>query len=63
MIFEARPDALVQIVSLAVKSGNGIILKGGSEADHTNRALAQSISDSAKKTEIGDGWLITSALP
>jgi len=58
MIFEARPDALVQIVSLAVKSGNGIILKGGSEADHTNRALAQSISDSAKKTEIGDGWLL-----
>ncbi|MFA5448692.1 MAG: gamma-glutamyl-phosphate reductase, partial [Sphaerochaeta sp.] len=30
MIFEARPDALVQIITLSAKSGNGIILKGGS---------------------------------
>ena len=39
MVFEARPDAMVQIVSLAIKSGNGIILKGGSEANNTNRAI------------------------
>ena len=39
VIFESRPDALVQILSLCVKSGNGAILKGGSEAKHTNRAL------------------------
>lgn len=44
MIFEARPDALIQIVSLALKSGNGIILKGGKEATLTNRALASVIA-------------------
>lgn len=48
IIFEARPDALIQITSLAIKSGNGVILKGGSEAlrscqtlvDVIHRALA-----------------------
>jgi glutamate-5-semialdehyde dehydrogenase len=40
VVFEARPDALVQIVSLAWKSGNAVLLKGGSEARESNRALA-----------------------
>ncbi len=39
MIFESRPDALIQIASLCLKSGNGIVLKGGSEALATNRVL------------------------
>lgn len=39
VIFESRPDALVQIASLCLKSGNAVILKGGSEALHTNRFL------------------------
>ena len=40
VVFEARPDALVQITSLAWKSGNAVALKGGREAVESNRALA-----------------------
>ena len=39
VIFEARPDALVQISALCIKSGNCVILKGGSEALKTNKVL------------------------
>jgi glutamate-5-semialdehyde dehydrogenase len=43
VVFEARPDALVQIVGLAWKSGNAVLLKGGSEARESNRALIRVI--------------------
>jgi glutamate-5-semialdehyde dehydrogenase len=43
VIFEARPDAVVQIASLAVKSGNGVILKGGKEAICSCAALVKAI--------------------
>lgn len=43
VIFESRPDALVQIASLCIKSGNCAVLKGGSEAFNTNRILASLI--------------------
>ncbi len=46
MVFEARPDALIQIVSLAIKSANGIILKGGKEASSTNSTLCEIIRES-----------------
>ena len=39
VIFEARPDALIQISALCIKSGNCVILKGGSEALKTNKVL------------------------
>lgn len=47
VIFEARPDALVQIATLCLKSGNCAILKGGSEALNTNRKLFEVIYNAA----------------
>jgi glutamate-5-semialdehyde dehydrogenase len=44
VVFESRPDALVQIVGLAWKSGNAVLLKGGREALQSNRALAAVIA-------------------
>ena len=57
MIFESRPDALVQIVGLCIKSGNAIILKGGSEAKRTNLALVESIKQSSLGSSLGDGYV------
>ncbi|MCD6397580.1 MAG: glutamate-5-semialdehyde dehydrogenase [Spirochaetaceae bacterium] len=57
MIFESRPDALVQIATLCLKSGNGVILKGGSEASNTNRILADLISEASVNAGIPDGWI------
>ena len=45
VIFEARPDAVMQIASLAIRSGNGAILKGGSEARGTNEAVMQALKN------------------
>jgi glutamate-5-semialdehyde dehydrogenase len=56
-IFESRPDALVQIAALALKSGNAVILKGGSEASESNRVLYRTIVDAVGAIEtIPDGW-------
>ena len=43
VIFEARPDAVMQIASLAIRSGNGALLKGGSEARCTNEAVMDAL--------------------
>ncbi|MEA5463344.1 glutamate-5-semialdehyde dehydrogenase [Leptothoe sp. PORK10 BA2] len=43
IIFESRPDAVMQISTLAVKSGNGVILKGGREAVRSCQALVKAI--------------------
>ncbi len=45
VIYEARPNVTVDIFSLAFKTGNAVILRGGSETTNTNRALIQVIRD------------------
>lgn len=57
IIFEARPDALVQISSLCLKSGNAVLLKGGSEAALTNRVLAEIIADASVAAGMPEGWI------
>ncbi len=57
IIFESRPDALVQIASLALKSGNACCLKGGSEAIRSNRILYEVIAEASEKAGIPKGWI------
>lgn len=52
VIFEARPDALIQITSLAIKSGNGVILKGGKEALNSCQTLTQIIHNALAETNV-----------
>jgi glutamate-5-semialdehyde dehydrogenase len=56
-IFEARPDAVPQISSLCLKSGNAVILKGGKEALRTNRATARLLSEAVDSCGIPSGAL------
>ncbi len=50
-IFESRPDAVPQIASLCWKSGNAVIMKGGSEAQASNRVLGQLIRDAVASVD------------
>ena len=52
IIFEARPEALIQITSLAIKSGNGVILKGGKEAINSCQALVKVIHEALAETKV-----------
>ncbi|KAK6227919.1 hypothetical protein SCA6_000259 [Theobroma cacao] len=50
IVFESRPDALVQIASLAIRSGNGLLLKGGKEAKRSNAILHKVITEAIPDT-------------
>ncbi len=45
VIFESRPEVVVQISALTIKSGNAVILKGGSEAQHSNKVLSEIVRE------------------
>ncbi|MFD1018974.1 glutamate-5-semialdehyde dehydrogenase [Thalassobacillus hwangdonensis] len=52
MIYEARPNVTVDATGLALKSGNAIVLKGGSNAIHSNRAIVEVMHQGLEKTAI-----------
>ena len=58
VIFEARPDALIQISSLCIKSGNCVILKGGSETMNSNRVLFNIIYEAVIKSGIPENCML-----
>lgn len=57
VVFESRPDALVQISTLCLKSGDAVLLKGGSEAAQTNRILAEIIAEATETAGLPAGWI------
>jgi glutamate-5-semialdehyde dehydrogenase len=57
VIFESRPDALPQIASLCLKTGNAVLMKGGSEALQSNRVLARVLDEAARSAGIPEGWM------
>lgn len=57
IIYEARPNVTADAVALGIKSGNAVILKGGSEALNSNKALAEILAEAGKKAGMPEGSL------
>ncbi|MCH2159376.1 MAG: glutamate-5-semialdehyde dehydrogenase [Oleiphilaceae bacterium] len=54
IIYESRPNVTVEAASLCIKSGNATILRGGSEAIHSNKAVAQCIAEGLKQAGLSE---------
>jgi len=54
VIYESRPNVTIDVASLAIKSGNAVILRGGSETLNTNKILVEGIHSCLKLTGIND---------
>ncbi len=52
MIYEARPNVTVDAAALCLKAGNAVILRGGSEAFHSNQALGEELRAAARDTDV-----------
>ena len=57
VIYESRPNVTSDVASLCFKSGNAVILKGGSEAINTNKALAKLFRRSLKKNRVDENFV------
>lgn len=57
MIYEARPNVTADAAALCIKAGNGVILRGGSEAIHSNTAIATSLKRALREAGIADAAL------
>ena len=55
IIYEARPNVTSDAIGLCLKSGNTAVLKGGSEALHSNQAIASILSEAAQKEGVPQG--------
>lgn len=55
IIYEARPNVTVDAAGLCLKTGNAVVLRGGSEAIHSNQAIAKIISEAAVKAGMPEG--------
>jgi glutamate-5-semialdehyde dehydrogenase len=57
MIYEARPNVTADAAALCIKAGNGVILRGGSEAIHSNTAIAASLRRALREAGLAEAAL------
>ncbi|MBP3973405.1 glutamate-5-semialdehyde dehydrogenase [Pseudoxanthomonas spadix] len=57
MIYEARPNVTADAAALCIKAGNGVILRGGSEAIHSNTAIAQALQGALRQAAVPEAAL------
>ncbi|KAL6427312.1 hypothetical protein ACFW04_008704 [Cataglyphis niger] len=60
VIFESRPDSLPQVAALAMSSANGLLLKGGKEAAHSNRYLMKLVKEALEKFDASNAISLVS---
>jgi glutamate-5-semialdehyde dehydrogenase len=63
IIYESRPNVTADATSLCLKAGNAVILRGGSEAIHSNKAIVKILRDAAKAEGIAEGAITFIDIP
>ncbi|WP_371194295.1 glutamate-5-semialdehyde dehydrogenase [Glaciecola sp. SC05] len=63
MIYESRPNVTIDAAALCLKAGNAVILRGGKEAQHSNKALAQVLHDALEQADLPTGIVTVIPVP